>query len=125
MKMLMALFATLLLLAACGNPLQGGPTHQEFANADFGPAPSDHRELTQQHFNKTLFDPFSAKFEFGDLEKAWYGPTGAILVSRNINYGWRSLVRINAKNRFGAYVGWNAYYVYFRGDSVVQTQRIR
>ena len=103
-------------LSGCALPYQGGPSSEEFAQGDFGSQPTNYEQTVREYMNNSLKDPFSAQYQFGQPEKAWYGNPGGLLVSRDIRYGWGVLVRVNAKNSFGAYVGWRNYGFYFKNN---------
>ena len=112
-----------LMIAGCAVPFRGGPSKVELEAADCGPKPIEYEKAIMKWINDNLKDPFSAKTEEISLpEKSWWGTTGALLQSRNINYGWMVSAKINAKNSWGAYVGWKKYYFYFRGEEIKYTQ---
>lgn len=109
----LGLFAT-----GCAVPYGGGPSTEEFNKADFGSPPQNYEQAIKNHMSNCLKDPFSAQYQFGQPEKAWYGKTGGLLVSRDVRYGWGVLTRVNAKNSFGGYVGWRNYAFYFRDSKL-------
>lgn len=114
---LMALLG--ILLFGCGNPLQGPPSIGEIQANIRSARPTQYKEKIHAYYKEVLFDPFSAKVEIGEPGPGWYGSTGALLVKRNINYAWLVRARVNAKNRLGAYVGWNYYMFFFDGERLV------
>jgi hypothetical protein len=113
-----------LALAGCAVPFQGGPSADEFAHADFGPPPVNYASAIHEHLGRTLFDPFSAHIEIGQPEHAWYGTVGGLAVPRDIRFGWRVPVRVNARNRYGGYVGWRNYFFTFSGEQLVSTYEV-
>ena len=90
------------------------PSAAEIAKADYGAMPSDPEGVIKGWFESRLKDPFTAVYEFGAVEKAWRkawrwsAPT----------YGWRTMVRVNARNSFGGYTGFKTYLFMLRGDQV-------
>ena len=126
LKNILVLFSIMfvvLMTAGCAIPFRGGPSQEDLAKADYGPPPTDYEKQIQKWMNDNLKDPFSAKMEEMSLpEKSWWGNLGALLTPREINYGWRVTAKINAKNSFGAYIGWKKYYFYFRGGEIRYTQ---
>jgi hypothetical protein len=114
----------LLAFSACAVPFQGGPNAEELARADYGPPPVNYESAIREHLNRALFDPFSAHIEVGRPEQAWYGTQGGLAVPRDIRFGWRVPVRVNAKNRYGGYVGWQNYFFTFRGEQLVNTYEV-
>lgn len=79
------------------------PSPEEFANAYFGEFPSNYEMLIKNHMESRLFDPYSAVYKFHPPEKGWMNHWGTIY------YGWLVECDINAKNRYGAYVGYHTY----------------
>ena len=86
-------FSFLVLLCACTSG--GRPTPEQLANNSFAECPSNYQEMVQQRLSANLIDPYSAKFRFSTPEKYVYGG----------QYGYAFAVGLNAKNRYGGYVG--------------------
>jgi len=91
-----------LVLAACGLIR---PKPADILAAEFGPKPTQEEVLSsvKAHMSRLLFDPYSAVYECGTARKAWVNLVG------KIHYGWAAFCEINAKNRFGGYVGARPY----------------
>lgn len=101
---------TCALAAGCVTP----PTLDEFARADYGAAPDLHEDAVKRHLGKRLFDPYSAVYTFDA------GPTrGWTVVQGQRVFGYYVCGTVNAKNRFGAYVGANPFWAFVRNGSVV------
>ena len=125
MKRILVGFAVCLCFIAisCAVPFRGGPSQEELDAADCGPIPVDFEATIKTWMSKNLKDPFSAQIdEIGKPAKGWWGNTGALLVSRDINFGWCVSAKINAKNSYGGYVGWRRYDFYFRNGEIKYTQ---
>jgi hypothetical protein len=120
----LALGSLIILLAGCAAPFQGGPSKEEFEKADFGPPPARPEDAIRTYMKEVLKDPFSAQYEFASPEKAWFGKEGGLLVSRDIQYGWRVIARVNAKNSFGGYVGWQTWIFTFRNGQLMQVNQL-
>jgi hypothetical protein len=89
---------TIFALSAC--PRQ--PTVQEQTAADYGPFPENYEELIIGEMKHRLFDPYSAQYDFlGPPTRGYHAES----FGGDITYGYSGAVLINAKNRFGAYVG--------------------
>ena len=78
-------------------------------------------QQAQGFFKIYLRDHDSAKFDWGYgkdpelhrwAETSWLQPDGSVLE------GWQLTVPVNAKNGFGAYVGWQTYFLLFKGGLV-------
>lgn len=88
---------------------------------DFGAEPADYASAVHTYFQQALKDPESAQFRQigephqGDLEH-WMGLVNG---GMKTNYGWIVDVTVNAKNSYGAYVGYRTYSFLFRGESIV------
>jgi len=99
-------FAVLLTgLIGCVKP----PTAEEWDNADFGPPPGKTYEevlqVLREELFEVLFDSGSAILKFpSPPTKRWVQKPGGKRI-----YGWGGQVLINAKNRFGAYIGVKKY----------------
>jgi len=85
--------------------------------ADYGsPPPANHQELERQIILDSLKDPDSAKFEFGSVTRdvipsGFFNPK-PILV-------WKTYVRVNTKNSYGGYTGFNRWYFAWRDGQVI------
>ncbi|MBI5587185.1 MAG: hypothetical protein HY889_02335 [Deltaproteobacteria bacterium] len=82
----------LLLITGCVGSL---PTPEQLANENFGECPANYKERIMAQINENLFDPYSAMYRFSEPEKYVSGG----------KFGKRVVVYVNAKNRFGGYVG--------------------
>ena len=87
--------------------------------ADVGPRPSDTRfyELASAKVSSFLADPEAARFKWdmavsAQSEKALAGPRPR---------GWWTCGLVNAKNRYGAYVGYRRFIAIVRDDRVTYT----
>lgn len=123
------ILAAVLLLpqAGCGimAPKVAMITHQQAAELDFGPYPANYQEIVKDYLKKILKDPDSAKVEFLDKpEKATSdGLSDSSGSSLSVpRYGWGNVVRINAKNSYGAYTGYkNREYLIWNGQVIYLT----
>lgn len=73
------------------------------ASMDYGPMPQNQEEAIKKYFEKVLFDPYSAHYDFQEPEMFWYKQPP--LAGGGLFSGWIVRVSANAKNRFGGYVG--------------------
>jgi hypothetical protein len=97
------------LLAAC----RATPSEQALQQADYGAPPGGaHRDAIRAAFGDLLLDAASAQFDFESPEQGW-GTAGGGFV-----YGWVVLTRVNSKNQFGAFTGWQDYKVLLVDDAV-------
>ena len=91
------------------------PSPEEIAKAYYGEFPDTYKEQIAKEAAKILIDPYSAQYEFqGKPQRAWIHNNG-----KSYSYGWGGIVYINAKNRFGGYVGREPY-EYFVQSSFVK-----
>ena len=90
------------------------PTAEQINMANCGPLPSNHEVAIKMIIDPHLFDPYSAVYTFSKPEKAWNNMAGDSI------YGWRVCGTINAKNRFGGYIGSAPFYAFFNNDKVVR-----
>ena len=104
------------MLFACAT-LSGTPSDTLIASADYGPAPISPGAAIRDYFKDKLYDPFSAQYEISAPKKGWRSSTLTSPI-----FGWRVVAKVNAKNRFGGYVGQHIYMFIFRGEAIVDMQ---
>ena len=115
------LFYILLILAFHGCATV--PTNEELANKDYGRYPENYQEIVKRYFSGQLSDPYSAQYR-------WIKPPyqGYFIEHTNLltgqpdkfSFGYLVHVGINAKNRFGGYIGEKEYVVLIRNDIVIK-----
>jgi hypothetical protein len=105
------------IFCSCGPPQYVYQTPEQLREADYGPSPRNYEGAVKSRFKGTLFDPDSAVYEFSSPTQAWYRKGQTIL------YGWAVCGTVNAKDRYGAYVGPSPFYVLIRNEEVVVVLR--
>ena len=90
-----SLSVIILMLSLGGYASGGHPTPEQLANNTFAECPSNYQEMIQQRLSANLIDPYSAMFRYSKPEK--YVSDG--------QFGQIVVVGLNAKNRYGGYVG--------------------
>lgn len=95
-----------------------------------GDPPKDPMAGIKAHLHKTLKDPFSAQVE-GVTKPTEGWATSTIILKQSTmvspkaviqetrRHGWVVDAKVNAKNGYGAYVGWHDYRFVFRGEEVI------
>ena len=101
MKNIIAIFlVSILLFGGCVSM----PTQQQLKSLDYGPPPQEgYEDAVKSNFEDLLFDPHSAEYRFGKPRKCWMKD------SNDLYAGYLVPVSVNAKNRFGGYVGFEQY----------------
>lgn len=100
-------------LAACTHI----PSQEQINNPrNYGPAPVNVEQLVRSYYAANLVDPGSVIYDSISPAQAYYLPDWA---SGTTIYGWRTCVRLNAKNRMGGYTGASTEALFFRGQQVV------
>ena len=89
------------------------PTAEDIKSADYGPHPDNYEQIIKDYFSTKLFDPYTAKYTFTNPRKG-YNRLGGL------KYGWYVCGTVNAKNRFGGYVGAKPFYVLIHYGIVVK-----
>ena len=81
-----------------------GPTPQQGANADYGNYPENYEQVVRAYYDQILKDPESVRYRgFTQPVKYWVkAGWGAQPI-----YGYLTCVTLNAKNAYGAYVGYS------------------
>lgn len=113
-KFLMIL--ALATLAGCA----AGPSPQDIAQADYGfPVEQDQAESRiKQYFSRTLKDPYSAQYQFSQVEKGYM--VGNVFDGRKLYAGYIISVNVNAKNSYGGYAGAEGYQFLFQNGAMVK-----
>jgi hypothetical protein len=112
MKKLVLLLALLTTaLAGCARP-----SAEELASLDYGDIPLDYEAIARSYFAATLKDPYSVVYEnFSAPHEYWVS-----MVGKGVIYGYLTCVTYNAKNSYGAYVGYTRDALIIRNGTVVQ-----
>lgn len=117
-KLILALAVVVICLGMVGCAAR---TQQEIASLDYGTYPENYEAIVRGYMNNLLFDPYSAQFNFQGTPSQQYKPAGLLADEA---YGWGGVVYINAKNRFGAYVGGKPYYYIIRYGNLIWMNEI-
>lgn len=98
-----------IILSFCLFGCMATPSANDLANANFGNKPINYEENIKNKIGSKLKDPFSAQYKFGEPRKGYFQEG----ISDNflLRYGWIIPVQVNAKNSFGAYVGFETRYI--------------
>jgi len=90
------------------------PSQEEINNANYGPYPENYEEIVKAFYFERLFDPYSAKYRFFNKPIKYWDK------SSNKNYfGYVVCGGVNAKNRFGAYVGEQVFFFIINSGKIV------
>lgn len=113
-RILVSISFILLLFTGCAQP----PTPEEIAKADYGSYVSqqDAENIARKWFDKTLKDPYSAKFETISFYKGYI--TKPPIYGGGAIYGYVLKMNCLAKNSYGAYNGWQDYVFLFKNGSI-------
>lgn len=107
-----------LLLLICSTILVGCvslPSEQEIASADYGQFPNNHEAIVKDYYATALKDPDSVKYRsISSPRKTWLGDR-----INGAQFGYLVCVTYNAKNSFGAYVGYGTDGLLIRNGSVI------
>lgn len=117
MKRRHALIMLVLGISGCAST----PTESEIAGFDYG-SPPDEATLEIQmmeRLKRGLRDAETARFDrVGKPEKYWCKETG-MATQKRLLVGWRVVAYVNAKNAYGAYIGYKRYDFFFRDGQCV------
>ncbi len=94
----------ILLLAGCANNPKIAPAEQ-LQGADYGAYPANYQQAIKDYYSKTLFDPYSASYEFPEKPTKAYLRDAPMRGGRPLMFGYAVTACVNAKNRMGGYVG--------------------
>lgn len=96
MRKVLLLIMMAVVVAGCTT---SSPSSDQLLTEKFTTCSSEHRQQIQNYLSMGLFDPYSAMYGFGKEEPVVY--QGKFVTS--------IYASVNAKNRFGAYVGQQFY----------------
>ena len=108
-----AALAITLGLAGCANTVTVKPISQ----VKFWPKPTKEEAMVKINgfLKNNLIDPLSAQVECNDLsDESWVWPGYGF----EPKYGYLVLCQVNAKNRFGGYVGAKRYWFRINGAEI-------
>ena len=111
------LIGALINLAACNGMKPVDP--QVLANADYGSYPANYQEIVKTFYEGRLKDPFSAQYRFNKPYKG-YLRSAPITGGKPTAFGYLIGVSVNAKNSYGAYVGWKEEQLFIRDGQVLK-----
>ncbi len=119
-RKIMFITSGLLILLAAGCATM--PTQQEIANLNYGePITIDYQIVIKDYFEKVLFDPYSAHYDFGNPHTFWMREPP--LYGGGLYAGYMVIVGVNAKNRMGGYVGMQEYGFIFKDNQIIKILR--
>jgi hypothetical protein len=109
---IVGIISPIVWLSAC---VSVEPTPSQIPDYYYGSKPSDNEavETVKKYMSTRLFDPYSAVYECGSPRKARASRGG------QTDYGYAISCTINAKNRFGGYVGVQPYNFLLRTGRVI------
>jgi hypothetical protein len=109
--LVLALAVFALFLSGCA-----APTPEEIARADYGTYPSNYEQIIKSYLSTVLKDPSSAEFNSMSSPK-----TGWTTYGGGKKFGYVVCARINTKNSFGGYVGFQPYYFMIKNGVVISS----
>ena len=106
----------LLLSTVVGSSCTSMPSPEQASQADYGSYPSNYESIVKIYYNVTLKDPDSAKF--GSIST----PIQYYLGNRfsGAKYGYLVCSSVNAKNSYGAYVGYKTTALLIRNGEMIK-----
>jgi hypothetical protein len=85
----------------------------------YGVYPIGYRAIITRWVNERLVDPASAQLEFGEPV------AGEVKQKTAKASGYRVEFRVNSRNKFGTYTGWQKYQVLIRNGEIIWADRVR
>lgn len=105
-------FATLVMLVGCVKPLP----QSEIDGGDYGPFPMQYSQIVTSALKAGLFDPYSAVISVKSPERRYFRKA----FTPGAKFGWGGYATMNAKNRYGAYVGEKRYIYLIKNNELVE-----
>ncbi|WP_174483326.1 hypothetical protein [methanotrophic endosymbiont of Bathymodiolus puteoserpentis (Logatchev)] len=122
--MIRLIFYTIILATILGGcarhsprpPTVYEPTQKERNAADYGPYPSNYKQLITDFFQTRLKDPLSAQYRYVGEPFKWFRRAAT---PSEVIYYYNVKVFVNSKNSYGGYVGEHKYNFYIRDGQIV------
>jgi hypothetical protein len=115
MKVLKLAAAALCLMGCANTP----PSDSEVAAIGYGaPLTIDYQAAVKAWFFHYLKDPISAQYVFQGSPQPLSERTGFVN-GHQVIAGYQVTVQVNAKNSYGAYIGFSTYYFLFRNNQII------
>lgn len=106
----LAVLATAAMLSACALR----PSQDELAHADYGPYPTEYKQIVEAYMSGILKDPGSAQYQFLNAPvQGWHASMDGG------KFGYVVCVNVNARNSFGGYTGAQPSYLIIHDDHVI------
>lgn len=115
-------FLTLLFLSGCATTNSTyAPTDEEIDKASYGEKPTQYKQRIETYVKSSLIDTESAQFtNYSEPKKDWLAKFEGF---GGVKYfSWLVCVEVNAKNRYGGYVGRKPYFFIFQGNEIIYAQ---
>ena len=85
----------------------------------YGVYPIGYREIITRWLSDRLTDPATAKVEFGE-------PVAGQITEKGVRAsGYRVEFKVNSRNKFGMYTGFQRYQVLIRNGEIIWADRVR
>ena len=115
MRLLVAAIPVVIISACATAP--PAPSDVAFTNADFGAVPTNYEAIVKGYYDASLKDPDSVRYRsISTPQKQWIGTRG----TESGQYGYLVCAVINAKNTYGAYVGYKTDAFLLRDGRIVR-----
>jgi hypothetical protein len=113
------LFALTVAFGALLSSCETVETPAQIAAADYGPPPNaDYQQQVKNYVLGVLKDPLTAQYLFSQPTKGGVVHDVALAGGRPHFY-WEVDVKINGKNSFGAYIGFQLYTFWFHNGKIM------
>jgi hypothetical protein len=103
-------------------------TWVERASADYGApiSPLEAKRKAEEFFSRNLYDPHSAKYAWGNIERGWLRDIRSPNHVGDVVFGYALDAFVNEKNRRGDYIGYLRYqFIFYEGSiKIVYAERL-
>lgn len=110
-----SIFVGTLLLSGCQS---SGAFQRPEPGYDYGAPPTIDEEAIKEYIGASLKDEESARYKF-DAPLKTYCNNGILNGGKVVWSGWSMPFSVNAKNSYGAYVGYKPYIARYQGDALL------
>ena len=123
-RLLAALFGSFLLAGCLPKPTV--LTMEQIRRMDYGSYPRNHEQLIKRHLAQTLIDPHSVMYGgFSRPRKYLHVHKNQYVAAGQISYypSYMVCARINSKNRYGGYSGWQTHAFFIKNGEVISSDQ--
>ena len=88
-------------------------------NAEYGLPPKNYEKTIKDYLAKSLKDPYSAHYSEFSTPRQEH-----VIYNKKPVYGYSVCVKVNAKNSYGAYIGNQVHWFFFKDGQITRSNNV-